>query len=81
MEVKGKCAFRLDPFKLILYSNRYIDKLILLRGANRVRLVTHARMIESHKIKEYPIDQLYCKQKVLTGLGKLKSREQGVNEI
>ncbi|KAJ8658925.1 hypothetical protein O0I10_005307 [Lichtheimia ornata] len=54
---------------MCLYPWRYIDKLILLRGANRVRLVTHARMIESHKIKEYPIDQLYCKQKVLTGLG------------
>ncbi|KAI9268267.1 transmembrane protein 223-domain-containing protein [Phascolomyces articulosus] len=54
---------------MCLYPWRYIDKLILLRGANRVKLVTHARFIDSHKYKEYPIDQLYCKQKVFTGLG------------
>ncbi|KAI9496607.1 transmembrane protein 223-domain-containing protein [Zychaea mexicana] len=54
---------------MCIYPWRYIDKLILLRGANRVRLVTHARFMDSHKYKEYPIDQLYCKQKVFTGLG------------
>lgn len=49
---------------------RYIDKLILLKGADKVRLVTHARLIKSHQFKEYPIEQLYCKQKVFTGVGK-----------
>lgn len=49
--------------------DRYIDKLVLLRGGNIVRLVTHARFANSHKIKEYPIDRLYCKQQVHTGIG------------
>lgn len=42
----------------------------MLKGAQKVKLVTHARFIQSHKFKEYPIDQLYCKQKVYTGIGK-----------
>ncbi|KAI9322691.1 transmembrane protein 223-domain-containing protein [Dichotomocladium elegans] len=54
---------------MCMYPWRYIDKLILLRGGNRVKLVTHARFLDSHKYKEYPIDQMFCKQKVLTGLG------------
>ena len=41
----------------------------MLKGAQTARLVTHARLLPSHKIKEYPIDQLYCKQKVYTGVG------------
>ncbi|KAI7894856.1 transmembrane protein 223-domain-containing protein [Mucor mucedo] len=55
---------------MCLYPWRYIDKLILLKGAQTVKLVTHARLIKSHQFKEYPIDQLYCKQKVFTGVGK-----------
>ncbi|KAI8390274.1 transmembrane protein 223-domain-containing protein [Blakeslea trispora] len=55
---------------MCLYPWRYIDQLILLKGAQRVKLVTHARWIESQKFKEYPIEQLYCRQKVFTGVGK-----------
>ncbi|KAI8984361.1 hypothetical protein BDF20DRAFT_954481 [Mycotypha africana] len=55
---------------MCLYPWRYIDKLILLRGGNHVKLVTHARFVESQKYKIYPIDRLYCKQKVFTGVGK-----------
>ncbi|KAI9353178.1 transmembrane protein 223-domain-containing protein [Pilaira anomala] len=55
---------------MCLYPWRYVDKLILLKGAQKVKLVTHARLIKSHQFKEYPIDQLYCKQKVFTGVGK-----------
>ncbi|OAD05423.1 hypothetical protein MUCCIDRAFT_109288 [Mucor lusitanicus CBS 277.49] len=55
---------------MCLYPWRYVDKLVLLKGANTVRLVTHARVLKSHKYREYPIEQLYCKQKVFTGVGK-----------
>ncbi|KAL9553126.1 hypothetical protein MBANPS3_003434 [Mucor bainieri] len=55
---------------MCLYPWRYVDKLILLKGADTVRLVTHARVLKSHKYREYPIEQLYCKQKVFTGVGK-----------
>lgn len=54
---------------MCLYPWRYVDKLVLLKGARTARLVTHARFIQSHKVKEYPIEQLYCKQKVFTGVG------------
>ncbi|KAI8988895.1 transmembrane protein 223-domain-containing protein [Pilobolus umbonatus] len=54
---------------MCLYPWRYIDKLILLKGATTVKLVTHARLIQSQKAKLYPIEQLYCKQKVFTGAG------------
>lgn len=44
---------------------------MLLKGGQRVQLVTHAlKYFRSHKLREYPIDQLYCKQKVFTGVGK-----------
>ncbi|RCH82929.1 hypothetical protein CU097_005013 [Rhizopus azygosporus] len=55
---------------MCLYPWRYIDKLILLKGGTTARLMTHARFAKSHQVKEYPIDQLYCKQKVFTGVGK-----------
>lgn len=55
---------------MCLYPWRYVDKLVLLKGASTVRLVTHARVLKSHKYREYPIEQLYCKQKVFTGVGK-----------
>jgi hypothetical protein len=55
---------------MCLYPWRYVDKIILLKGANTVKLVTHARVLKSHQFKEYPIDNLYCKQKVFTGVGK-----------
>ncbi|KAG1148834.1 hypothetical protein G6F37_003034 [Rhizopus arrhizus] len=55
---------------MCLYPWRYVDKLLLLKGANTVRLITHARFIKSQQVKEYPINQLYCKQKVFTGVGK-----------
>ncbi|CAO3648636.1 unnamed protein product [Mucor hiemalis] len=63
---------------MCLYPWRYIDKLILLKGAQTVKLVTHARVIKSHQFKEYPIDQLYCKQKVFTGVGKTGTDAVGV---
>ncbi|CEP08083.1 hypothetical protein [Parasitella parasitica] len=55
---------------MCLYPWRYVDKLILLKGGHSVKLVTHARIVNSHKFREYPIDNLYCKQKVFTGVGK-----------
>ncbi|KAF7729315.1 hypothetical protein EC973_004571 [Apophysomyces ossiformis] len=51
------------------YPWRCIDRMILLKGGSRVRLITHARFIPSQKIKEYPLEQLYSKQMVHTGLG------------
>jgi hypothetical protein len=61
-----------------MFSIRYVDKLILLKGANTVKLVTHARLINSQKYKEYPLEQLYCKQKVFTGVGKTGTDPVGV---
>ncbi|KAG0164470.1 hypothetical protein DFQ28_010279 [Apophysomyces sp. BC1034] len=52
------------------YPWRYIERMILLKGASRIRLVTHARFLPSQKIKEYPLERLYSKQMVHTGLGK-----------
>ncbi|CAO3650310.1 unnamed protein product [Cunninghamella echinulata] len=52
------------------YPWRYIDKLILLKGGQNVKLITHAKWIKSHQVKTYPIENLYCKQKVFTGTGK-----------
>ncbi|KAL0092972.1 hypothetical protein J3Q64DRAFT_1830615 [Phycomyces blakesleeanus] len=54
---------------MFTYPWRYIDKIILLKGGARVRLLTHARFIESQKCKEYPINRLFSKQKVFTGAG------------
>ncbi|ORZ16404.1 transmembrane protein 223-domain-containing protein [Absidia repens] len=51
------------------YPWRYIDKLVLLKGGERVQLITHAKWIKSHQVKTYPIERLYCKQKVATGVG------------
>ncbi|KAL0082238.1 hypothetical protein F4703DRAFT_1125039 [Phycomyces blakesleeanus] len=50
---------------MFTYPWRYIDKIILLKGGARVRLLTHARFIESQKCKEYPINRLFSKQKAL----------------
>ncbi|KAI8342942.1 transmembrane protein 223-domain-containing protein [Chlamydoabsidia padenii] len=51
------------------YPWRYIDRMILLKGGERVQLITHAKWIKSHQVKTYPVERLYCKQKVFTGLG------------
>ncbi|KAI8636182.1 transmembrane protein 223-domain-containing protein [Parasitella parasitica] len=55
---------------MCLYPWRYVDRLILLKGGHTVKLVTHARILKSHQFREYPIENLYCKQKVFTGVGK-----------
>jgi hypothetical protein len=55
---------------MCVYPWRYVDKLVLLKGGQRVQLITHAKVIQSHKVREFPIQQLYCKQKVYTGVGK-----------
>lgn len=51
--------------------------MVLLKGAHQVRLITHARVFQSHKIREYPIEQLYCKQKLFTGVGKTGTEAVG----
>jgi hypothetical protein len=68
--------FEFQETKTLLF--RYIDKLILLKEAQTVKLVTHARVFKSHQFKEYPIEQLYCKQKVFTGVGKNGTDAVGV---
>ncbi|CAO3606790.1 unnamed protein product [Cunninghamella blakesleeana] len=52
------------------YPWRYIDKLILLKGGQNVKLITHAKWIKSHQERIYPVENIYCKQKVFTGAGK-----------
>ncbi|KAI8075108.1 transmembrane protein 223-domain-containing protein [Gongronella butleri] len=54
---------------MCLYPWRYVDKLILMKGAEQVKLVTHAKWIKSHQVKTFPIDHLSCQQKVFTGAG------------
>lgn len=55
------------------YPWRYIDKLILLKGGERVKLITHAKWIKSHQVKTYPLENIRCKQKVFTGVGKIEN--------
>ncbi|KAI8883582.1 hypothetical protein K501DRAFT_249412 [Backusella circina FSU 941] len=62
---------------MCIYPWRYIDKVVLLKGAEQVRLITHARVFQSHKIREYPIERLYCKQKLFTGVGKTGTEPVG----
>ncbi|KAI8384836.1 transmembrane protein 223-domain-containing protein [Radiomyces spectabilis] len=53
---------------MCVYPWRYVDQLWLLKGGQHVRLVTHAKL-PSHRSREYPIQQLYSKQKIFTGVG------------